>query len=204
MTPDAADIWSRIQAELPARGRRRRVRAVAGAARACARSTAMTLILAAPDELRRWVADRFGRVLQPAPPRSSGPRRVEVVAPTGAEPPAGAAATRASPARPARRSTRSSRFEQFVIGDANRFAHAAALAVAELPGQAYNPLFIYGPPGVGKTHLLHAIGNYLVDLSPAYPSATRRPSIHKRVHRRGPDAATSSASRAASAATTCC
>ena len=53
-------------------------------------------------------------------------------------------------------------FEQFIIGDGNRLAHAASLAVAELPGQAYNPLFLHAPPGLGKTHLLHAIGNYVL------------------------------------------
>ncbi|QPZ38540.1 chromosomal replication initiator protein DnaA [Paramicrobacterium chengjingii] len=57
-------------------------------------------------------------------------------------------------------------FDNFVIGQSNRFAHAAAVAVSEAPAKAYNPLFVYGDSGLGKTHLLHAIGHYAMNLYP--------------------------------------
>lgn len=57
-------------------------------------------------------------------------------------------------------------FDTFVVGNSNHFAHAAAVAVAEAPAQTYNPLFLYGDSGLGKTHLMHAIANYAKSMNP--------------------------------------
>jgi chromosomal replication initiator protein len=75
------------------------------------------------------------------------------------------AGNRTSSGEPARLNPKYT-FETFVIGASNRFAHAAAVAVAEAPAKAYNPLFVYGESGLGKTHLLHAIGHYAHSLYP--------------------------------------
>jgi chromosomal replication initiator protein len=120
-----------------------------------------TLVVEAPAESRAWVDASFSRLLATCGAAVLGPgARVELVA-AGAQaaPPPAASATSFVGSSFNPRFT----FDQFVIGDANRLAHAAALAVAEMPGLAYNPLFVCGPPGLGKTHLLHSIANYVTE-----------------------------------------
>ena len=163
--PDAAHTWSCVQDEL-----RRAVDPGAYelwlAPLALRELSGTSLVVSAPDERRRWIAERFGRVLRSCAAAVLGPGAdVDVVAVSDAAGPA-VAATPALDDRGRPDLNPNLTFDQFVIGDTNRLAHAAALAVAELPGTAYNPLFIHGPPGVGKTHLLHAIANYVVAYSP--------------------------------------
>jgi chromosomal replication initiator protein len=122
-----------------------------------------TLYVRAPEHIRTSVAERYLPLLRRAAAKRFHKRAVVQVVGAGWSPPdedeepppdeqVGSVAGTLNPKYT---------FEQFVIGEGNRFAHAAALAVAELPAQAYNPLFLHGAPGLGKTHLLHAIGNFV-------------------------------------------
>ncbi len=121
-----------------------------------------TLFVRAPDHIRTWVRDRYLPLVRTAAARGYSPNAVVQIVDEQWEPAAAASApVDQTPAAAAGNLNPKYTFEQFVIGKGSRFAHAAALSVAEMPGQAYNPLFIHGRPGLGKTHLLHAIGNYV-------------------------------------------
>ena len=117
-----------------------------------------TLYLSAPEGIRAWAERRYAALIVAALADSgTGLRQVSFAAPEPGD----------GPARQGTELNPNYTFDRFVIGAGNRLAHGAALAVAEAPSEAYNPLFLHGPPGLGKTHLLAAIANYLHDNAPA-------------------------------------
>lgn len=131
-----------------------------------------TLYLSAPEGIRAWVERRYSSLIREALASAGAPlREVSFAAADLAGGERGASCGGAVELNP------SYTFERFVIGEGNRLAHAAALAVAEAPSEAYNPLFLHGLPGLGKTHLLVAIANYLrvnaPGLSVRYTTAER-------------------------------
>jgi chromosomal replication initiator protein len=120
-----------------------------------------TFVIGVPNDFtREWIEAHFLGLIQAAARDVSGQdRRIRL---TLLEPDARAAPATVAPKRqPEAGMNPKYTFDSFVIGSSNRFAHAAALAVAEAPAQAYNPLFIYGGTGLGKTHLMQAIAQYV-------------------------------------------
>src|SRR4249919_4276520 len=120
-------------------------------------------VLSVPNDFTRdWIEGHFLDLIGAAVRDEVGEeRRIKLFVEREVE----SAAPKPDASAPAKRSafemSQKYTFDSFVIGSSNRFAHAAALAVAEAPAQAYNPLFIYGGTGLGKTHLLQAIGQYV-------------------------------------------
>jgi chromosomal replication initiator protein len=149
-----AEIWRRVREELRRSVPDSTFRLWLEPLRAVAARDS-TLYLTAPAQVRRWVERRYMEPVLAAVRRQGRGLDAIGFVDEGGTPGAESSEPRSLPVDP--RHT----FDRFVIGPGNRLAHASALAVAELPGEAYNPLFLHGPPGLGKTHLLGAIANYI-------------------------------------------
>lgn len=135
-----------------------------------------SLMICAPNNFaKEWLESRYAKLIGSTVAETLG-RHVQVQFTIDDLPPPAAVsqAPAAPPSKPAAQLHEDSfslnpkyTFDTFVIGSGNRFAHAASLAVAEAPAKAYNPLFLYGGVGLGKTHLMHAIGHYVLEHNPS-------------------------------------
>jgi chromosomal replication initiator protein len=176
------NLWDaclrRLEQELPAQQFNTWIRPLAPeGAEGAAESPAATLVLAAPNRfVLELVRERFAARIERLAAEAGGrPVGVRLVLARGAEAPRGNPGAAAPASRPAAdapnpleraRLNRAFTFDSFVTGKANQLGRAAAVQVAENPGISYNPLFIYGGVGLGKTHLLQAIGNHLAEVRP--------------------------------------
>jgi chromosomal replication initiator protein len=178
VSSEVEQMWSRVQAELARTVDESTYRIWLEPLRARELSDTR-LFVEAPPAACSWICGRFGALIQNTATIVFGADTlVEFTArerPTGERTPRRAPAVSASAtaddplaiaSKGAPLDNPKLTFDQFVIGKSNRLAHAAALAVAEMPAQAYNPLFICGPPGVGKTHLLGAIASLVLSHNP--------------------------------------
>jgi chromosomal replication initiator protein len=122
-----------------------------------------TLRIGVPNaQFREWLSKNYLGVLQEALAEAGEPELRVVFEEAPEEPVASSAPALPAPERENTHLNPKYTFESFVVGSSNQFAHAAARAVAEIPSKSYNPLFIYGGVGLGKTHLMHAIGHYIL------------------------------------------
>jgi len=170
VTTELDQIWARVHAQLELSVDESTYRIWLAPLRAQELSQSR-FVIETPAYAERWIRERFGHLLQDTVSLVAGAGTlIELVARRdsgGATPLLRAPDEAPELLRERIVANPKLTFEQFVIGDSNRLAHAAALAVAEMPASAYNPLYICGPPGVGKTHLLSAIAELLRSHSPS-------------------------------------
>jgi chromosomal replication initiator protein len=173
----AHDVWQNVLQALQSKVSRPSFDTWLKSTRA-AQFSETALVICAPNNFaREWLETRYTRLIENAVMECTG-MEVDIriiteedldlpAAAPAAQPPKRAPKTEPAPATASSMLNPKYRFETFVIGNNNRFAHAASLAIAESPAKAYNPLFLYGGVGLGKTHLMHAIGHYILEHNPS-------------------------------------
>ncbi len=193
MQHSAEKIWSSAQEHLRSKLSADTYNMWFASLRASAIDPSHVTLEAANEFCEVWLKDNYLSLLQDALAVAAGRQlQVKFKSPAGAVPmaaaPAAAPAKVKTPAavheRPANGETHfnpKNTFDTFVVGNNNNFAYAAAMAVAEAPGKSYNPLFLYGGVGLGKTHLLHAIGQHVAGQQ---KRRARRLSFLREIHQR--------------------